>query len=325
MLFFCIFALMCLSNAVSLAPELDSLSLIMSNPEQLIQDMQNLSPEKLQKVITMLRELKESSIAEETDFVDDLNTKVAALDEANGRVIQKEKDLKAANDAVTAAGNALTAAQTVATVANTALTAERAVQETSQSEKDASQGLHDKHVPSLDNEQQVLTEVIAALSGLPDAGVSLQKDELALQKNHLITTLPKLTKGFVVSFDVQANRYVNEWQNIVHFSPADSDGSRQPAVWFNHLSGSLHICSAINDNSNNCYNSPAIATGIWTTVRISQTAEGAYSIALNGEEVFVVQNNNAQEYSDVKVYASNPWYVPLDGSIRDFHLTLSED
>jgi len=182
----------------------------------------------------------------------------------------------------------------------------------------------DRQKPILDNEQAILTRVINTLEGLHhySSDEYLLEDETSLEKGLLVATLPTLSKGFVVSFDVKANKYINEWQSIVHFSPDDTNGSRQPAIWFNHLSGSLHICSGINGNSNTCYNSAVIARGQWTTVQITQTALGAYSIALNGEEVQTWQNNDAKDYSDVKVYAADPWYTALDGSIRNLKVTL---
>lgn len=339
MLFFYIFGFVCLSNAIPLASmdkvrnvsvgtgKSDLLTSLMSNPKQLVEEMQNLNPEKLQNVITLLRELKASSIAEKKEFVDDLSAKNTALDAANGRVIQKEKAVSDANDDVTAAQGALTAAEQAASVAETELTSERAVQAAKQSEKDASQTAHDKEVPSLNEEQRILTEVIESLSGLPDAHVTvLHQADLTLEQGKLITTLATLPKAYVVSFDVKANSYVNSWQSVVHFS-ADGEnaatyGSRNPAVWFNHVSKTLHICSAINGNLNTCYNSAAIAEGEWTHIQIAQTDSGAYTIELNGEEVQAWQNNDAREFTDVRVYAADPWYTALDGVISNFQVTL---
>jgi len=156
--------------------------------------------------------------------------------------------------------------------------------------------------------------------------VLLQKDELSLQKGSLITNLPKLPKAFVISFDVKANSYANTWQSVVHFTADNTNiatyGSRNPGVWFNHLSKKLHICSGINGNRNTCYNSGPINVGQWTTVQVSQTGSGAYSIELNGQKVKTWQNNDAREYTDVKVYAADPWYQPLNGAIRNFQITL---
>merc|ERR1719222_413707 len=132
--------------------------------------MQNLDPVALQRVITLLEDLKASSEAEETQLIDDLSAKNTALDQANARVVQKENDLDDANDAVDDANAAVTAAQGVltttqqaATAAGTALTNEREDQAGKQAEKDASQTAHDNQIPPLNEEQRVLTEVISML------------------------------------------------------------------------------------------------------------------------------------------------------------------
>merc|ERR1719273_1011147 len=129
--------------------------------------MQNLDPAALQRVITLLEDLKASSEAEETQLIEDLSAKKTALDQANARVVQKENDLDDANDdvddanaAVTAAHGVLTTAQQAAIAAGTALTNERSHQASKQAEKDASQTSHDNQIPTLNEEQRVLTEVI---------------------------------------------------------------------------------------------------------------------------------------------------------------------
>jgi len=163
------------------AKELPSnlLASIKSNPQLFVESMQNLDPAALQRVITLLEDLKTSSEAEETQLIDDLSAKNTALDQANARVVQKENDLDDANDAVDDANAAVTAAQGVltttqqaATAAGTALTNEREDQAGKQAEKDASQTAHDNQIPPLNEEQRVLTEVIAMLRGLPDASPS---------------------------------------------------------------------------------------------------------------------------------------------------------
>jgi len=71
--------------------------------------------------------------------------------------------------AVTGAQGVLTTSQQAATAAGTALTNERENQAGKQAEKDASQTAHDNQIPSLNEEQRVLTEVIEMLRGISDA------------------------------------------------------------------------------------------------------------------------------------------------------------
>ena len=47
-----------------------------------------------------------------------------------------------------------------------------------------------------------------------------------------------------------------------------------------------------------------------------------YQITINGSLVKVVINNNPQPFTNVMVYAADPWYQPVNGKIR--HLVLSD-
>ena len=60
--------------------------------------------------------------------------------------------------------------------------------------------------------------------------------------------------------------------------------------------------------------------GEWTSIHISQTLEEGkyiYRITIGGEEVHAVENSEPEEFSDVKVYASDPWHNAQPGSIRN--------
>ena len=60
---------------------------------------------------------------------------------------------------------------------------------------------------------------------------------------------------------------------------------------------------------------------IWTTIKVSQELNnlGRYIIKLNvgGRDVFLLENEIPRNFSNVKVYASDPWHAPQPGFIRD--------
>jgi len=249
MIFFYLFAFIYASNALHLVSKDDVmnpdnttqttlLASIKSNPQLFVEEMQNLDPVALQRVITLLEDLKASSEAEETQLIDDLSAKNTALDQANARVVQKENDLDDANDAVDDANAAVTAAQGVltttqqaATAAGTALTNEREDQAGKQAEKDASQTAHDNQIPPLNEEQRVLTEVISMLRGLPDA------QQQGMQKVHEWTegtasncpnmgcqTLSSLSECVEKCKQNQSPERTDGWNcNLINFCPAGAD------------------------------------------------------------------------------------------------------
>ena len=42
-----------------------------------------------------------------------------------------------------------------------------------------------------------------------------------------------------------------------------------------------------------------------------------YRISIGGEELHAVENSQPEEFHNVKVYASDPWYPAQPGSIRN--------
>ena len=83
----------------------------------------------------------------------------------------------------------------------------------------------------------------------------------------------------------------------------------------------LHIAFAIDNNGNRKYNSDALKVGEYSTVVIKQTLkygnEYRYSITINGKEVFVVSNNKARDFTDVKLYAGDAYFPPSECYIKN--------
>ena len=83
----------------------------------------------------------------------------------------------------------------------------------------------------------------------------------------------------------------------------------------------LHICSAINEEKNHCYNTVTdLPTNRYTQINIkqAQNTKGVYFfvVRLDGKEVYRVQNNQPQTFQNLKLYQSDPWYLPAKAFIR---------
>ena len=63
----------------------------------------------------------------------------------------------------------------------------------------------------------------------------------------------------------------------------------------------------------------------WTSVTISQrhAADGSYyfDFGVNGTSEYSKVNTDVREFSNVKVYASDPWYPAQDGFIKNLVIT----
>lgn len=147
-------------------------------------------------------------------------------------------------------------------------------------------------------------------------------------RNNMVSVIPRLSKTFSVRFEVNPKYFQTGWTNVIHLSTGDNccnHGDRVPAVWFHGASrtatvNKMHICFSIDNNGNHCFNTKTnIPRGQWTSVEISQRAEGSahrYEIKVNGTVVHSIVNNAAREFDDVKVYTSDPWYYRAAGNIK---------
>jgi len=154
--------------------------------------------------------------------------------------------------------------------------------------------------------------------------------EAALGKGSLCGTI-NIEQTYSVELEVKANSFVNAWQSIIHFTGTGGNccgyGDRTPGLWFwasGSSSSKLHICSAVSNNGNHCYNSANFNTGSWISIKITQAfVNGAYpyTIDINGAQVYSTTNSNAKAYPNTKVYCADPWYHQLNGSIRNLKVT----
>ncbi|XP_065680931.1 uncharacterized protein LOC136094806 isoform X3 [Hydra vulgaris] len=153
----------------------------------------------------------------------------------------------------------------------------------------------------------------------------IEDNETPLVQNKLVAIVPILDKTYKFFFDVKPNSYSEGWHNVVRFiinSDANAYDGRVPGVWFhNSGDGSLSITVPQNGNLNNSFKTAPIPPNNWSHVEISQQLEyGAYvyTIKLNGEKVFSVENIHPESYANVHVYASDQSHEAQDGFIKDF-------
>ncbi|XP_065660512.1 uncharacterized protein LOC124810993 isoform X1 [Hydra vulgaris] len=156
----------------------------------------------------------------------------------------------------------------------------------------------------------------------------LVADVIPLVKAKIIAQIPLLDKNFLVSFDVYPNEFVAGWHSVIHFTISNDRfkyGDRIPAVLFHEDgSGRLRIAASINNIINRVFDTGPIELNKWSNIEVCQTSKSThfdlyiYTIRINGQIVFSEINYQPESFSNVKIYASNPWYESQNGSIRNF-------
>ncbi|XP_065662973.1 uncharacterized protein LOC136085581 [Hydra vulgaris] len=153
--------------------------------------------------------------------------------------------------------------------------------------------------------------------------INYQK-ELTLIKGLYLGTLKVMMNEYTISFNLKPKSYSKGLKNVLHFI-LDNDivenGDQNPGVWFHEDgSGKLVIFVAVN-NGNYSVETPPLTLDEWSFIMISQVLSNAkywLTVDLNGVNIHRVENYNATNFKNVKVYASDPLYNSQNGSIADF-------
>ena len=109
---------------------------------------------------------------------------------------------------------------------------------------------------------QHIPDIITSLVGAQRA-FYLPTEHQLVRNNMPLTTIPLLTRSYMVKFQVRPHLYEGGWTSVFRMSISgagdkNTAGSRIPAVFFHGASPSdsknrLLICSSVNNNQNFCY------------------------------------------------------------------------
>ena len=127
---------------------------------------------------------------------------------------------------------------------------------------------------------------------------------------------------FTLHADV-AKRYCN----ILHITQngnKDVYGDRNPAFFYDKYTGKLLIHSAVNGDRFSS-TSREISFNTEYTVQVHQRYKSGgvykYSVILNGVEIHSMDNTQASQFFNVKVWAGTPWELSCNGWIKDVKIT----
>ncbi|XP_065653675.1 uncharacterized protein LOC136071898 [Hydra vulgaris] len=139
----------------------------------------------------------------------------------------------------------------------------------------------------------------------------------ALEKTKNITEMPILDTEFIISFDFVPYSFNNSLSSIIHFTN-DSYKNGFLGVWLDNL-GVLQVSALIN-GTDFIFRNYALPLNQWSKIEISQiffNRSYLYRISVNNIYVLSKINSQVQSFKNVILYASNPWNVSQNGSIKN--------
>ena len=157
--------------------------------------------------------------------------------------------------------------------------------------------------------------------------------EHELSQNQLLTTLPKMTKEWKVSFDVNPTNFrYSGFASVIHFTIGGKGlgssakvGDRNPAIWFHKTRGVL-VSSALDGHAAfSKFFKSLPSAGAWTKIEVSQrlvSSQYMYTITIGDNQVLSKPNVKPMDLSNVKVYAGSPWYAAQKGYLRNMKIDI---
>ena len=148
------------------------------------------------------------------------------------------------------------------------------------------------------------------------------KDEIELQKNHLVTIL-RFPKEYEISFEIKPTSYVqiNDNTNIIHVTFGSDDRIFGAWVHYDSIFFSFTVDTVVYTPT---FYLPLME---WTRVKVTQTlVHGVYiyNLFCAGTNIYSGQNTAPKELSYLKVYLSSPWYDLQPGLIRNLYINAIE-
>ena len=111
-----------------------------------------------------------------------------------------------------------------------------------------------------------------------------------------------------------------EWTNVFHISETGNNccniGDRIPALFVNK-NGFFYVCSAVDGNGDYCkkFHFEIGKQNQMTIQQLKENGEYWYEIIIDGASKFKIENKQPKKFSNVKLYASDPWYNPFSSDL----------
>ena len=145
------------------------------------------------------------------------------------------------------------------------------------------------------------------------------QDQLELAGDNLLTTLPILTKEWMIDFKIKATNLDHEnWTSIIHMRE-DGASHRIPALFSN--TSRVQVCFRVNGNPNYQDTISGLKVNKWTHILISQYGS-RFKVVVGGRDEINVENTQPSQFENVKVWATPPGSHAQPGYIKDLSIRV---
>ena len=142
----------------------------------------------------------------------------------------------------------------------------------------------------------------------------LAANSQAIKKNNVANVFQNWGDLFKIEFSIKVTKLpTTTWTNVFHFTAHGNDvtryGDRIPALYINK-GGFFHVCSAVSGNKNYCKNVNFVLGKEYqmTIQQLKVLGKFWYEIIMDSASILKIENSQAQRFSNVKMYTSDPWY-----------------
>ena len=154
--------------------------------------------------------------------------------------------------------------------------------------------------------------------------LTLLKNETAITRNTLLSTIPVLPKQYEISFDFKATKWPSCWTSILHFTKGGDTGwgNRIPAIFTYY--GKVQISNAIDGNGDWKFYSLPVEMNKWVKFTLTQRLEGhnyVYRVYLDGFLLKEKINKRPEDFHQVDIWVGDNWRVAQPGFIRNLYIS----
>ncbi|XP_066929863.1 uncharacterized protein [Clytia hemisphaerica] len=158
--------------------------------------------------------------------------------------------------------------------------------------------------------------------------VIVGEKELEIKKNQLLNIIPILSTEWILTLSVRLYAKETTWCNIIHLTQNGKDvdyGDRTPFLAKRSSPSEFRISSAVNGQTSHNFDIPGdvvVNQTYYFEIHQRYISNGSYrySLELDGVEQYSILNNDARQFYDVKVMASNNWQTKCPVLISNFKI-----
>ncbi|XP_065675348.1 uncharacterized protein LOC136091580 isoform X2 [Hydra vulgaris] len=153
-------------------------------------------------------------------------------------------------------------------------------------------------------------------------------EKCVISKNKLLHTFSVFPKEYEITFEACFTSFTSgdpdsTWSNVFNFNLGNSNSYsyRVIGIWFNSK-GDMVFYALINNIVYSKKFASVLTLGCHQ-YSISQGLFHYYNVTINisGKNIFTIKNTSAKEFSNVKMYFSDPWYDSQPGYIKNLLVT----